>query len=79
LLLILFGCLPEVKLGPQTRACAVTFVYVVAVETVYINKCIYIYIYKIIKLLKYIIKLPDSLKNKDPDNIGKTKLHGKTN
>jgi len=35
LLLILFGCLPEVKLGPRTRACAVTFVYVVAVETVY--------------------------------------------
>ncbi len=26
---------PEVKLGPQKRACAVTFVYVVAVETVY--------------------------------------------
>ncbi len=33
LLLILFGRLPEVKLGPQTRACAVPFVYVVAVET----------------------------------------------
>ncbi len=33
MLLILFGCLPEVKLGPQTCACAVTFVYVVA-ETV---------------------------------------------
>ncbi len=35
MLLILFGCPPEVKLGPQTHACAVTFVYVVAVETVY--------------------------------------------
>ncbi len=33
MLLILFGCLPEVELGPQKRACAVTFVYVVAVET----------------------------------------------
>ncbi len=33
----LFGRLPEVKLGQQTRACAVTFVYVVAVETVYIR------------------------------------------
>ncbi len=33
MLLILFGRLPEVKLGPQTRACAVLFVYVVAVET----------------------------------------------
>ncbi len=27
----------ETKLGPQTRACAVPFVYVVAVETVYIR------------------------------------------
>ncbi len=35
LLLSLFGCVPEVKLGPQTRACAVMFVYVVVVETVY--------------------------------------------
>ncbi len=33
MLWILFGCLPEVKLGTQTRA--VTFVYVVAGETVY--------------------------------------------
>ncbi len=33
MLLILFGHLPEVKLGPQTRACAVPFVYVVVVET----------------------------------------------
>ncbi len=33
MLLILFGRLPEVKFGPQTRACAVPFVYVVAVET----------------------------------------------
>ncbi len=33
MLLILFGRLREVKLGPQTRA--VTFVYVVAGETVY--------------------------------------------
>ncbi len=35
LLLTLCRSLPEVKFGPQKRACAVTFVYVVAVETVY--------------------------------------------
>ncbi len=29
--------------GPQTRACAVTFVYVVAVETVYIDKKRFVY------------------------------------
>ena len=34
LLLILFGSLPEVKLGPQKRSRALTFVYVDAVETV---------------------------------------------
>jgi len=27
--------LPEVKFGPQKHACAVIFVYVVAIETVY--------------------------------------------
>ncbi len=37
MLLILFGRLPEVKLEPQTRACALTFVYVVAGESVYKN------------------------------------------
>ncbi len=36
--LSLFGCLLEVKLGPQKRTCAVTFVYVFAIETVYRNK-----------------------------------------
>ncbi len=38
LLLILFGCLPEVKLGPQKCVCTVTRVYDVAAETVYIVK-----------------------------------------
>ncbi len=38
MLLIIFGCLPEDKLGPQKRACAVTFVYVVTAETVYMSK-----------------------------------------
>ncbi len=35
LLLILCESLPEVKFGPQKRACAVAFAYVVAVETIY--------------------------------------------
>ncbi len=38
MLLIIFGCLLEVKLRPLKRACAVTFVYVVAVEIEFSSK-----------------------------------------